>query len=163
MVGEGEKIPDLLRGRLFAFLDAEVLAQHHQAVGPATFMGLVIELRHAFAHQLFVQVAPAAHHGFLDPLGFAPRLGGDLIARQAVQRLPGLGRQGLGQVDHFGMGIQAEEEFEALLVPAIQFAAQAKIGVPAQGDLPGIGPHQGDRPVDPGHAPLVAGDIARLS
>jgi hypothetical protein len=116
MVGEVEKIFDFVKERLVAFLDADVLAQHHQAVGPAALVRPVIELRHAFAHQRFVQVAPAAHQAFLDPLGFTPRFGGDLITGQAFQRLPGLGRQGLGQGHHFGMGIQAEDKFEALLI-----------------------------------------------
>ena len=37
------------------------------------------------------------------------------------------------------MGIYSEEEFDSLLVPPVQFPRQGKVGVPAQGDLPGIG------------------------
>ena len=36
------------------------------------------------------------------------------------------------------MGIHSEDEFDSLLIPAVQFCAQGKVGVPAQRDLPGI-------------------------
>jgi hypothetical protein len=35
-----------------------------------------------------------------------------------------------------------------------------EIRIPAQGDPPGVGLHQGDGPVDPCHTVLVAGDVA---
>ena len=58
------------------------------------------------------------------------------------------------------MGIHSEDEFDSLLIPPVQFSGQGKVGVPAQGDLPGMWCYQFDSPIDPGHAALVAHDIA---
>ena len=57
------------------------------------------------------------------------------------------------------MGIHSENELNSLLIPAVQFFGQGKVGVPAQGDLPGIGCYQFDSPIDPGHAALVADHV----
>jgi hypothetical protein len=58
------------------------------------------------------------------------------------------------------MGIHPENEFDSLLIPAVQFCGQGEVGVPAQGDLPGMRGDQLDRPFDPGHAAFVANHVA---
>ena len=54
------------------------------------------------------------------------------------------------------MGIHSENKFDSLLIPAVQFCAQGKVGVAAQGDLCGMWGYQFDSPIDPWHAALVA-------
>src|SRR6476659_7744515 len=59
-----------------------------------------------------------------------------------------------------GMGIHSENKFDSLLLPAVQFCAQGKVGVAAQGDLCGMWGYQFDSPIDPWHAALMAHDVA---
>jgi hypothetical protein len=62
-------------------------------------------------------------------------LGGNFVARQPLQRLPGFCCQGFGQLDYFRMCIHAKEKFDTLAIPTIQLAGQREIGIPTQGNL----------------------------
>jgi len=58
------------------------------------------------------------------------------------------------------MSIHAKNELNPLAIPAIQFAAQRKIGVPAQRDLRGMWTDQLNGSIDPGDTAFMADRIA---
>ena len=78
----------------------------------------------------------ADHDALLDVVGPLPRLRLDRVAGRPLQRLPGRGRQVLGEGLEVGRGVEAEDEADARVgVPAVEVLGLGEVGVAAEQDL----------------------------
>ena len=140
-------------------MHADVFAHDHHPIFLPALARLILDFRHVFSHQNFILEGLLDHDLLLVAKSLATGLRQYFVLGQSFQSLPGAGDKLIGDVHQLLMGIDPQDEFQALLVPAIQIGRVREVGVPADRDAAGHFHHQINRAINPFDAPTVAGRV----
>jgi len=136
IVGDVEKVTNLIVQHDLAFFLGDVFADHNHAIGLPTSVRSIVELGDFFTLQTQGFEAAFADDLVLDVDGPVTQACHGLIACRPGQLFPGLGRQLLGQSLQVVPGVVAENEgYPAISMPAVEMLGLREVGVAAQQDL----------------------------
>jgi len=136
LVGDVEKVANLIMEPKFAFFLGDVFADHHHAKLGRASGGPIGKLSNLFGLQTQCFKFMLAHEGLFDVRHSLPSLGFGLRSLAALQGKPGVFRQILGDAFEVVLGIVAEDEADAtIVVPAVEMFRLRKIGVAPHEDF----------------------------